>query len=72
MVEALARDLAARGQELRTAYAEVSSAKRRAETSSQAKTEFLSLVSHELRSPMTTLRLRLDMLRRATGTFTPQ
>jgi PAS domain S-box-containing protein len=63
-LEVLARDLAARGHELRDAYAEASVARRRAEASSQAKSEFLSLVSHELRSPMTTLRLRLDMLRR--------
>jgi PAS domain S-box-containing protein len=71
-IEVLARDLAARGDELRGAYADASSARRRAESSSQAKTEFLALVSHELRSPMTALRLRLDLLsRRQTEPLSP-
>src|SRR5687768_4925189 len=52
MARASLADLAHQRQQLEEKSAQLEEAKRRAEEASQAKTEFLSRVSHEMRTPM--------------------
>jgi PAS domain S-box-containing protein len=66
-IEALAREVADRHHELRDAVDAARVALARAEAASQAKGDFIRLVSHELRSPLTSVVLHLDLLRRAGG-----
>ncbi len=64
-IEALARAVASRNAELRDATEAARLALDRAEAASAAKSDFMRLVSHELRSPLTHAVLSLDLLRRA-------
>jgi signal transduction histidine kinase len=66
-LEALAREMAGRNRELRHAMEATRLALARAEAASTAQGDFLRLVSHELRSPLTSVVLHLDLLRRVGG-----
>jgi signal transduction histidine kinase len=59
-LEQLARDVAQRKRDLQTALESMRVAREHAEQASQLKTNFLSMVSHELRSPLATLQLQLE------------
>ena len=61
-LEQLARDLAQRKRDLQTALESMRVAREHAEQASQLKTNFLSMVSHELRSPLATLQLQLERI----------
>jgi signal transduction histidine kinase len=61
-LEQLARDLAQRKRDLQTALESTRVAREHAEQASQLKTNFLSMVSHELRSPLATLQLQLERI----------
>jgi signal transduction histidine kinase len=65
-IEQLARELAQRKCALQAALQAAEIARDRAEHAAKAKTMFLSLVSHELMTPLQALRLNLDLLRRGT------
>ncbi len=64
-LESLARALAARSRELESALETTRLARENAERAGEAKNLFLTVASHELRTPITALQLRLDRLRRA-------
>jgi signal transduction histidine kinase len=61
-LEQLARDLVQRKRDLQTALESMRVAREHAEQASQLKTNFLSMVSHELRSPLATLQLQLERI----------
>jgi signal transduction histidine kinase len=61
-LEQLARDVAQRKRDLQTALESMRVACEHAEQASQLKTNFLSMVSHELRSPLATLQLQLERI----------
>lgn len=60
----LAVGVAAKNRQLATALEAAEFAHHQAEQASRAKTEFLAMMSHELRSPLTTLHLNLHLLQR--------
>ena len=64
-IEGLARDVAERNRQLREAGQATQAALARAEAASDAKSDFLRLASHELRSPLASVVAHLDLLRRA-------
>jgi signal transduction histidine kinase len=59
----LSRALDVQRGDLETLARDVATAKREAELSSRIKSNFLALVSHEMRAPVQTLLLELDVLR---------
>lgn len=63
-IEGLARDVALKKREVEDALQQARAARDQAERASQAKTVFLSLVSHELTTPLQTMRLNLESLQR--------
>ncbi len=63
-LEALAREVSLRRKELQRTTDELRMAKEQAERASQVKTNFLGMVTHEVRTPMTSLKLQLQMLKR--------
>jgi PAS domain S-box-containing protein len=63
-IEGLARDVVEKGRQLREAHEATQAALARAEAASEAKSDFIRLASHELRSPLTSVIAHLDLLRR--------
>lgn len=63
-LEALALEITHRKKELQQTVEDLKSAKEMAERASQAKSRFLGMVSHELKTPMTSVKLQLEILRR--------
>ena len=68
-LEQLAREVTSRKRELEDALRGTRSARDHAERSSQAKTLFLGLVSHELTTPLQSMRLNLESLQRRPDGF---
>jgi signal transduction histidine kinase len=69
----LASEVTFRKRELRTALDAMRVARDHAERASRAKSDFLSLVSHELCTPLTTMRTYLHVLERDKGSaLTPE
>lgn len=60
----LAKEAAVRKRELQTALETTTIAREQAERASQAKGTFLSLVSHEVHTPLTSILLSLQMLKK--------
>lgn len=66
-LESLAREVADRNEALADAADTMRLSLDRAEAASRAKSEFMRLVSHELRNPLTSVVIHTDRLRRALG-----
>ncbi len=66
-LEALAHDLAHQKRELQRALSRAESARERAEDASRAKSRFLAMISHELRSPLTSILGHAELLRSGEG-----
>ncbi len=66
-LEVLANELSRKKRDLQDTAEKFRIAKEEAERASRAKSTFLGLVSHEMKTPMTTLKLQLDMLKRSEG-----
>ncbi|WP_404383053.1 ATP-binding protein [Caenispirillum salinarum] len=64
-IEALAKDMAARSRQLARALDEAHVARQQAEAAAAAKSRFLGMASHELRSPLQIFELYLEVLKRA-------
>jgi signal transduction histidine kinase len=60
----LAADLARSQDDLRRALADVQAAREAAESASQVKSNFLRMMSHEIKTPITAMQLHLRMLER--------
>jgi signal transduction histidine kinase len=71
-LEQLARDVAQRKRDLQTALESMRVAREHAEQASQLKTNFLSMVSHELRSPLATLQLQLERIQGVDNGMAPE
>lgn len=66
-LESLAREVADRNEALADAADTMRLSLDRAQAASRAKSEFMRLVSHELRNPLTSVVIHTDRLRRALG-----
>ncbi len=66
-LEALAREITLKQRDLQRSAEDLKVAKEKAELSDKAKTTFLGIVSHELKTPMTSFKLQLDLLKRLEG-----
>ena len=66
-LESLATEVSNRKKELQATVYELRIAKEAAESASRAKSTFLGMVSHELKTPMTSVKLQLEMLKRIEG-----
>ena len=71
-LEKLAGEAVARKRELESAFEAMRVAREHAENAGQIRNRFLQLVSHELKTPLTSLQLQLDRLRRDSETLTPR
>lgn len=72
-LEDLAREVARSQRDLRDALDAARLALGRADAAAEAKGDFIRLVSHELRSPLSSVVLHLDLLRRAgEGSWSPR
>jgi signal transduction histidine kinase len=70
-LEALTHEVTTRRIELQQSAERLQVARKEAERASQAKSTFLGLVSHEMKTPITSLQLQLQILKRADeGKFT--
>jgi len=63
-LEVLAKEVTLRRRELQQTAERLHVAKQEAERLSQVKSTFLGLVSHEMKTPLTSLQLQLELLRR--------
>jgi PAS domain S-box-containing protein len=70
-LEELAREVTERKRELEGALKATRIARTQAEKASHAKTTFLGLVSHELTTPLQSMRLNLELLQRMPEPFSP-
>lgn len=70
-IEGLAHEVALKTRELQDALHAMRLARDEAERASETKTVFLSLVSHELMSPLQTMRLNIESLQRKPGAVAP-
>jgi len=70
-LERLATDLASKKRELQDALQSMRIARDHAERASRTKTMFLSLVGHELATPLQTMRLNVEALRRRASELLP-
>jgi signal transduction histidine kinase len=61
----LARDLAVRSRQLQVALDVADVAREQAERANAVKSDFLGLISHEMRTPLTTIQLNADLAARA-------
>jgi signal transduction histidine kinase len=68
-IEHLARELAERKQQLHAALRNTREAQEHAERISNFRSNFLSLVSHEMRTPLTVMRIQAERLRRRRDTL---
>lgn len=66
-LEELTQEVVLRRRELERTVESLQEAKEAEEQASKAKSVFLGIVSHELKTPMTSLRLQLQLLRRIDG-----
>ena len=71
-LEKLAGDAVARKRELEAALDAMRVAREHAENAGQIRNRFLQLVTHELKTPLTSLQLQLDRLRRDSESLTPR
>ncbi|HKF45203.1 MAG TPA: ATP-binding protein [Thermoanaerobaculia bacterium] len=71
-LEKLAGEAVARKRELESALESMRVAREHAENAGQIRNRFLQLVSHELKTPLTSLQLQLDGLRRDSESLTPR
>ena len=71
-LEKLAGEAVARKRELESALESMRVAREHADHAGQIKNKFLQLVSHELKTPLTSLQLQLDRLRRDPESLTPR
>jgi signal transduction histidine kinase len=69
-LEQLAKEVTLRKRELQEALKETRLARDQAQEASHAKTTFLRLVSHELTTPLQSMRLNLEYLQRKPGALT--
>jgi signal transduction histidine kinase len=63
----LARDLGIRSRQLQLALDTADVAREQAERANAVKGQFLGMISHEMRTPLTTIRLNADLLSHAGG-----
>jgi signal transduction histidine kinase len=72
-LEMLAQEVTRQRKDLQRTLSDLRVAKEDAERASHAKSVFLGLVSHEMKTPMTSVRLQLDVLKRLEGkTLSPR
>ena len=70
-LQALAEEIAARKRDLQTALDTARVARDHAEAASRVKSNFLGLVSHELRNPLTVIQTNLHLLKREASAAPP-